>query len=527
MPKPIRSILAAAGLLAVAALAAAGVLVVAESPAHADCTISGPSSVVVNQSFTLCGPSIRNSTYEWSGPGLVTSEYGRCVDVGGLDRGAYEFLLIRRVNGVEVERCTRIVNVGGSTGGVESCNITGPTTIDAGERATLCAPQDGLHSYTWSGPNGFTSNAGCITVSAEGTYTLNSRNRITGSSRTCTHRLDVNGYGGGNDDDMDQGDCTISGPSVIPSGASVALCAPSFAGTSYRWTGPNGFVSSSRCINADDPGTYYLTMRNTSTGYQRRCTRTLTRGYGGGGNDDNVNECGITGPRTIPAGSSATICAPSYGNSSYRWTGPDGFVATSRCIQAESGGTYWLTVRNLSTGRVTRCSTALTVVDQGGNDNDNPDRPYGGNCPRNFQYWRRVAADSRTRNGAELSRREYLDLAREVDARSSYFNWSNDAEGLYQALNPTGGNTLRKQVIRQYAALLANVVAGEAGITSSDDDVIGLDTDTRVSFGGARTIGELIALTDRLLAGNRGDFARLNSTLNRINRGQGIPTSCQ
>jgi hypothetical protein len=32
-------------------------------------------------------------------------------------------------------------------------------------------------------------------------------------------------------------------------------------------------------------------------------------------------------------------------------------------------------------------------------------------------------------------------------------------------------------------------------------------------------VGELIALTDRLLTGNRGDFAKLNSTLNLLNRG--------
>ena len=51
MPKPIRSILAAAGLLAVAALAAAG-LMVAAGPAHADCTISGPTTAGANQSFS-------------------------------------------------------------------------------------------------------------------------------------------------------------------------------------------------------------------------------------------------------------------------------------------------------------------------------------------------------------------------------------------------------------------------------------------------------------------------------------------
>jgi len=517
MPKPIRSVLTAAGLLAVAALAAAGFLATG-TPAHADCTVSGPSTAGVNQAFSLCAPSNSNSTYEWFGPGLSGSSYGRCVSVSGLAAGGYEFTLIRRVNGDEVERCSKVVNVGGATGGVESCNISGPEVIESGDRATLCAPQDGLHSYTWSGPNGFTSNAGCITVGDPGTYSLNSRNRLTGSSRTCTHRLAVNGYGGGGN----TGDCDILGPSVIENGASVSLCGTSYANTSYRWVGPNGFVSSSRCINADDAGTYTLTMRNLSSGYARTCSQVLSASYPGGSNP--TNQCGITGPTTIDYGASASLCAPSYANTSYRWTGPNGFVSTSRCVTASNAGTYYLTMRNTYSGQQTRCDTYLSVLDQG---SDNPDQPIGANCPRDFQFWRDVSSTARTGNGGELTRNEYVRLAQAVDSKSSYFNWSNDGDGLYAALHPSAPQTRRKQVIRQYAALLANVASADLGITASDGDNIGLDPDTQAAFGGAHTVGELIALTDRLLAGNRGDFAKLNSTLNRINRGLGIPTYCQ
>jgi len=515
MPKPIRSILAAAGLLALAALAAAGFMVTT-TPAHADCTISGPTSAGVNQSFQLCGPSVSNSTYEWYGPGMTSSQYGRCVEVSGLQRGGYEFTLIRRINGEEVERCSRVVNVGGSTGGTTSCAITGPETIESGQSATLCAPQDGLHDYTWTGPNGYTSSAGCITVSEPGTYSLNSRNRVTGSSRTCTRRLTVTGY----DTGTSQGECEISGPTTINVGTSATLCAPSYASTTYRWTGPNNFVSSSRCINADDAGTYYLTMRNTSTGYQRQCTRTLTA-YG---SSSGTTECGITGPTTFESGSSATLCGPSYTGTTYRWSGPNGFVSSSRCIRATAAGNYGLTMTNTNTGRVTRCNTQIAME----NDYGNPDSPINGNCPRDFSFWRSVASAAKQRSsGSELTWNEYVSLARAVDTKSSYFNWSNDADGLYAALNPTSPQTRRKQVIRQYAALLANVASGETGIATADGNSIGLDPDTPVSFGGAHTVGELIALTDRLLAGNRGDFAKLNSTLNRLNRGLGIPTDCE
>jgi hypothetical protein len=519
MPNPIRSILAAAGLLMVAALAAAGFLVVAGAPAaHAACQITGPSTAIVNQSFTLCGPSTSNSTFEWYGPGISASTYSRCVDVDGLARGAYEFTLIRRVNNVEVERCTRVVNVGGSTGGVESCNISGPETINDGQTATLCAPQDGIHTYSWSGPNGVISSSACITVSDEGVYTLTSRNRFTDSVRNCSHRLTVIGYGGGGGS---SGDCDISGPTTIPVGAAVQLCGPNYANLSYRWTGPNGFVSTSRCVSAGDGGTYYLTTRDTRTGRTMRCSQLLTEVSGGGGYPGG-NDCDISGPTTIPAGSTVQLCAPNYGNTTYRWTGPDGYVSTSRCIGVDAGGTYYLIMRNRNTGSTTRCSQSMTVIDQGGNGgypDDNPDNPVSDNCPRGFQYWRTAFNGPRYGNGAALSRGELNNIARAVDARSTYFNWSNDVDGLRQALSPATPLTRRKQVIRQFAALLSNVAAAQANVTDTDGSSIGLALDTPVSFGGARTVGELIALTDRLLAGNRGDFAKLNATLNLLNRG--------
>jgi hypothetical protein len=123
----------------------------------------------------------------------------------------------------------------------------------------------------------------------------------------------------------------------------------SYSNTSYRWVGPNGFVSSSRCINADDAGTYTLTMRNLSSGYARTCSQVLTSSYPG--TPGNGSECGITGSTTLESGSSATLCAPSYTGTTYRWSGPSGFVSSSRCIRATAAGTYALAMTNTSTGR--------------------------------------------------------------------------------------------------------------------------------------------------------------------------------
>lgn len=424
-----------------ATAAALALLLASASPAGAQtCAITGPKTAAAGASFSLCAPSASGYTYEWSGPGLSANTGARCVSASGLAAGAYEFLLIRSRDGVEVDRCVHVVNVGGSTGGVTSCRITGPSSISAGTTATLCAPSDGIHSYRWSGPNGFSSASSCITVSDAGTYTLNSRNPFTGSSRTCTHRLQVVGAETGTS--TDTGDCLISGPEEVADGGTVRLCAPSRANTSYRWTGPGGFT------------------------------------------------------------------------------------ATARCITVSATGNYTVTLRHLSSGRIDRCTHALGLL--GGNDpGEDLDQAYYDNCPRDLQFWRNAAsASAKTRATTGLTTSDVQAIAREIDRRSTYFNWSNDLQGLRAAVAPAAPLTRRKQIARQYVALLANVAAGELGVGDNGYESINLDVDTRITFSGASTVGELIALTDRWLRENRGDFNRLNATLNQLNRGRGIGPVC-
>ena len=87
--------------------------------------------------------------------------------------------------------------------------------------------------------------------------------------------------------------------------------------------------------------------------------------------------------------------------------------------------------------------------------------------------------------------------------------------------------TRRKQVARQYAALLANVVSGEQNVLIDNGDRIRLDLDTKVNYPGAMTLRDLVALTDRTLGVRRGSYAKLNTTLTAINRGRGIGAVCE
>jgi hypothetical protein len=410
--------------------------VAAQSIAQTACGISAPSSIGSNQSFTLCGPTGGGYTYEWYGPGLGSENEGRCVPAKVSNAGTYEFILILKLNDAEVDRCTKVVNVGGSTGGAGSCAITGPRSIESGASAQLCAANDGLHAYRWTGPNGFTATSACITVDEGGTYFLTSRNSFTGSTRQCTHHLSVTGLSNGS--------------------------------------------------------------------------------------------CDITGPTTITDGTTAQMCAPSRSNTSYRWTGPQGFAGSSRCLTAGAAGTYFVTIQNLTSGRSERCSHTITLADYDTGENQDPDEVAWDNCPRNLQFWRSAFGTGQSGGEANgITQAEFRTIARRVDEGSTYFNWSNDLEGMRLALNPGSSLTRRKQVTRQYAALLANVVTGELNLGFQGGENIGLDLDTRVDYAGATTVRELIVLTDRMLKANRGNYAKLNATLTAINRGRGIGPVCE
>ena len=403
-------------------------VVLAQQP----CEITAPASVDYNETFTLCGPTGARYQYEWYGPGVEANDRTRCVTARISQTGTHEFLLIISRDGAELTRCRTVVNVGGATGGARSCEISGPNSIRFGERAQLCGPDDGLHTFRWEGPDGYTATSACINVREEGTYFLTTRNKVTGRTRQCTHRLSVVGP-------PDEA-CDIIGPSVIPARGTVQLCVPSRSNTSYQWTGPRNFSSSSRCITVRDPGVYTVRIRNSSSGRVERCSQTLT----------------LAGDR---------------------------------------------------------------------DDGEDPEGVIYDNCPRDYIFWRNAFA-SRGR-GSAFTQAELRDVARVMDERSVYFNWRNDVEGAREALSPASPLTRRKQVARQYAALLANVAAGELGLTAENGDQIGLDPDTRVTHPGVTSIRELIASTERLLSSGRGSYARLNSTLNAINRGRGIDSTCE
>jgi len=491
-----------------------GLALMAGSARAAGCPIEGPTAVDVNQSFMLCGAPGSGYSYEWVGEGLTSSRSSRCVNVSGRSAGTYGYQLVIRSGRTEVGRCSHSVTVGGGGFGNLTCTISGPTSIPSGTSTNLCAPQSSQHSYRWTGPGGLTASTRCVTASRSGTYRVSISNNLTGYTRDCSHTLTVGGTGDAR--------CEIDGPDQVVRGSTVQLCAPASSDAIYRWDGPDNFTATSRCVAVELAGIYYLTVRSRSTGAEEQCSHRLDEVETGAGS------CTISGPASIGSGETAELCSQSYLNSTYAWTGPNNFRSSLRCIRVTVPGVYRLSIRNASAGLVRACS--FTLDDGYGDSDDDGDVVTSDNCPRALPFWQqqcRRTADGRRLNPKDLSLEDLQAIARRVDELSTYFNWTDDLAGLCAALSPGRPLTNRKQAARHFAAMLANVAAGELSATTRSGDAVSLDPSTPGNFPPATTVGELIAQANRMLVRGRGSFSQLSQRLDAVNRGRGIGDVCQ
>ena len=323
--------------------------------------------------------------------------------------------------------------------------------------------------------------------------------------------------------------CPIDGPTVAEANRSFTLCGEPGSGYTYEWHGQGVSTSStSRCVTVSGrrPGTYEYELVVRRGGIEiDRCAHVVTvGGVGGGGTAEN---CVISGPESIGSGEAAELCSQSFTNATYSWTGPGSFRSSLRCIRVTTPGVYRLVIRNRSTGFVRECSF---VVDDAEGGYDDPDAISSDNCPRALPFWQQQcqrASAGRRQNPNDFTLQELRAIARRVDEGSTHFNWSDDLAGLCAALNPSPPMTNRKQVTRHYAAMLANVAAGELDLTTRSGESVRLDPSTPGSFRSAGTVGELMALAERMLRSGRGSFVQLRQQLNAVNSGRGIGPVCQ
>ncbi len=137
------------------------------------------------------------------------------------------------------------------------------TPFTGGDLNLIGGP-DGLASYSWTGPNGFTSTLQNpvitgVTDAAAGAYTLTVTNSA-GCTASTTVNVTIN--------TVDQPTAVANTPCA---GTDLILIGGPSGMVSYSWTGPNGFTSSEQNptitgVTAAAAGTYTLTVTNSGGG---------------------------------------------------------------------------------------------------------------------------------------------------------------------------------------------------------------------------------------------------------------------
>jgi RHS repeat-associated protein len=248
---------------------------------------------------------------------------------------------------------------GNSTCASVTVTVNGLPTPSSGSNSPICEGSDlnlnssGGVSYSWTGPNSFTSSQQNPTISAAttgatGTYYVTVTNSNGCSAQTST-AVTV----------RSRPSHVASSNSPVCVGNTISLS--SHFGVNYAWTGPSYSYNGSA-------ETVYIS--NATTANAGTYNVTITDGYGctsQASTDVVVNSLPAAGAGSnSPVCSGATINLTSSGGTTYSWTGPNSFSSTQQNpsitnATSVNAGLYSVTVSNGNCARI--ASTIVTIRD--------------------------------------------------------------------------------------------------------------------------------------------------------------------
>ncbi len=307
------------------------------------------SSTILDGTLSTSGPG--EITYSWSGPCIAS---GGNTSIASVDcPGVYTLTITQSLGNAS---CT-------STNSVTVIDNGQPPDADAGDNQTLncevsCTVIGGNGSssgpgisYSWVGPNGYTSGQQFPFVCATGAYVLTVIDLNTGC--ISTDEIEVVG-----NNDPPFADAGPSGTLTCDEDFVTLDGSGSSSGPeiSYLWTNGGGAeVGTEQVIAVNEPGTFVLIVTNNENGCTAVSVVEVTP-------DDNVPvaEAAVSGPLTcsvdqvILDGSGSS----SGNNISYEWLDPnDVSIGNTLIIDAETPGVYTLIIFDNDNG----CSSSASI----------------------------------------------------------------------------------------------------------------------------------------------------------------------
>ncbi|MGZ3862527.1 MAG: PKD-like domain-containing protein [Bacteroidia bacterium] len=289
-------------------------------------TVSSNSPLCITQTLSLTTSAVSGATYGWNGPNSFTASTQNATvsNVSAADAGTYSLTIT--VNGCTSAAGTVAVAVNSSP----ASPIAGSNSpVCTGDSVLLTASNIGGATYTWSGPNSFTSTSQNplitpATLAASGTYTVIANNGC--ASTPATVSVIVN---------QTPTTPTVSSNSPLCEGGTLNLSSGLSAGATYNWSGPNSFTASTQNasvtnVTVADAGTYSLSVTKNGCTSPVATTTVL-----------------IQSPAIAAASPSQTVCA----------NNPS--VVISGTVTGGSTTGIWSTA---GTGTFTPSATALTAT---------------------------------------------------------------------------------------------------------------------------------------------------------------------
>lgn len=293
------------------------------------------------------------TSYSWSGPNGYTASTQNVsiANATANNSGTYTITVTSATSCVATASVSLTVNTN------PTLNVSNGGPYCEGATIALNANGNGGTAYSWSGPNGFTSNIQNPTIANAdgdnaGTYTVTLTNTTTGCSVSAGTVVAVNA--------LPTLNASNNGPYC--EGSTITLSANGTGGTAYAWSGPNGYtanvanptIANSTTANA---GTYNVTLTNPTTGCSVEASTIVNV------NANPVVTASNTG--AYCAGQTIALSAVSSDATSFAWSGPNGYASAQQNpvianAVTNNGGSYTVVATNANNCSA-QASTVVTV----------------------------------------------------------------------------------------------------------------------------------------------------------------------
>ncbi|MBK8721884.1 MAG: T9SS type A sorting domain-containing protein [Saprospiraceae bacterium] len=275
-----------------------------------------------------------NATYFWMGPGINPTNQTQKNPV--VDKiGTYSVLVTNTDNGCSTSS-TIIVNNDLST--ATAVALGGVLTCTQNDIQIFGSSNSNEVTYSWTGPNGFTSNLQNPIVNNSGIYTLVVTKTATGCTSQDTAIVST---------DSNVPSIAATSPTIsCVDGNATIVATSNIPNSTFEWTGPNNYTGSGSVITVSVAGSYTLTV-TAPNGCKASFTTIV--------NSPNLPKPTITGNSIVCLGKTITL---TVGGSVYKniiWSDN----STNNSITIQDGGTYSVTVTDVND---CKGSTSVTIT---------------------------------------------------------------------------------------------------------------------------------------------------------------------